>query len=489
MSVPDTLTVPVAALPEARAAAQPDAPAIADDAVALDNAAFADRVARAAALLARLGVGAGDVVAIALPNRVELVVSLFAAWRLGAAATPVNPSLTRAEMQYQVDDAHAKVVIGDGLELGAPVVEVGALADEPPLHAAPVEVPSDALALLIYTSGTTGKPKGVMLDHANIAAMCDMTRVALGVTAADHSLLVLPLFHVNGIVIGSLMPLLAGGRVTIAGRFSPKTFFGLVERIRPTYFSAVPAIYAMLTSLPEAETADTSSLRLVVCGAAPMPAELIARVESTLGVVLVEGYGLSEGTCASTLNPYDGVRKPGTVGLPLAGQGVRVVDDLGRPLRQGERGEVVIRGANVMRGYLNRPADTAKTIVDGWLHTGDVGIFDEDGYLRIVDRIKDMIIRGGENIYPKEIETALYGHEGVLEAAVVGRPDDVLGEVVVAYVALRPGTEVSVDQLHDLCAEQLAKYKRPVLIEVLNELPKNPVGKIDKPALRSLAPE
>jgi long-chain acyl-CoA synthetase len=486
MSVVDTLDVPLAALPDARAAAEPDASALADDVVTLDNAAFADRVARAAALLDRLGVGAGDVVAIAMPNRVELIIALFAAWRLGAAATPVNPALTPTEMQYQVDDAGAKVVIGDGLELDATVVDVDALAAEPSVHRAPVQPRPAALALLIYTSGTTGKPKGVMLDHANIAAMCDMTRAGLGITAVDHSLLILPLFHVNGIVVGTLTPLLAGGRVTVAGRFSPKTFFGLVERLRPTYFSAVPAIYALLTSLPEAATADTSSLRLVVCGAAPMPAELIARVERTLGVVLVEGYGLSEGSCASTLNPYDGVRKPGTVGLPLAGQDVRVVDHLGRPLPQGERGEVVIRGANVMRGYLNRPEDTAKTIVDGWLHTGDVGVFDEDGYLRIVDRIKDMIIRGGENIYPKEIETALYSHDGVLEAAVVGRPDDVLGEVVVAYVAVRPAAAVTVEELEALCAERLAKYKRPVAIEILGELPKNAIGKIDKPALRVL---
>jgi long-chain acyl-CoA synthetase len=487
MSVVDTLNVPLAALPEARAAAEPDASALADDAVTLDNAEFADRVSRAAALLDRLGVGAGDVVAIAMPNRVELIIALFAAWRLGAAATPVNPALTPTEMQYQVDDAGAKVVIGDGLELDATVVDVDALAAEPSIHRAPVEPRPAALALLIYTSGTTGKPKGVMLDHANIAAMCDMTRAGLGITAADHSLLILPLFHVNGIVVGTLTPLLAGGRVTVAGRFSPKTFFAHVERIRPTYFSAVPAIYAMLTSIPEAETADTSSLRLVVCGAAPIPAELIARVEDVLGVALVEGYGLSEGSCASTLNPYDGVRKPGTVGLPLPGQQVRVVDQLGNPVPQGERGEIVIRGANVMRGYLNRPEDSAKTIVDGWLHTGDVGIFDEDGYLRIVDRIKDMIIRGGENIYPKEIETALYSNDGVLEAAVVGRPDDVLGEVVVAYVAVRPAAAVTVEQLEALCAERLANYKRPVAIEILDELPKNAVGKIDKPALRELA--
>ena len=486
MSASQIVNVPLAELPEARAGAEPHSPAVADEAITLDNAAFADRVARAAALFDRLGVRAGDVVAIAMPNRVELIIALFAAWRLGAAVTPVNPALTPTEMQYQVDDAGAQVVIGDGLELDATVVNVDALAAEPSAYRASADIRPDSLALLIYTSGTTGKPKGVMLDHANIAAMCDMTRAGLGITAVDHSLLILPLFHVNGIVVGTLTPLLAGGRVTVAGRFSPKTFFGLVERVRPTYFSAVPAIYAMLSSMPEAETADTSSLRLVVCGAAPMPAGLIARVEDVLGVALVEGYGLSEGSCASTLNPYDGVRKPGTVGLPLPGQEVRVVDHLGNPVAQGERGEVVIRGANVMRGYLNRPEDTAKTIVDGWLHTGDVGIFDEDGYLLIVDRIKDMIIRGGENIYPKEIETVLYSNDAVLEAAVVGRRDDVLGEVVVAYVSIRPGEAVTVEELEALCAERLAKYKRPVAIEVLHELPKNHVGKLDKRALKQL---
>ena len=208
---------------------EPHAPALADDAVTLDNAAFADRVARAAALLDRLGVRAGDVVAIAMPNRVELIIALFAAWRLGAAATPVNPALTPTEMQYQVDDAGAKVVIGDGLELDATVVDVDALAAEPSADRAAADIRPDSLALLIYTSGTTGKPKGVMLDHANIAAMCDMTRAGLGITAVDHSLLILPLFHVNGIVVGTLTPLLAGGRVTVAGRFSPKTF-SAVER-------------------------------------------------------------------------------------------------------------------------------------------------------------------------------------------------------------------------------------------------------------------
>ena len=223
-----------------------------------------------------------------------------------------------------------------------------------------------ALALLIYTSGTTGKPKGVMLDHANIAAMCDMTRAGLGITAADHSLLILPLFHVNGIVVGTLTPLLAGGRVTVAGRFSPKTFFALVERIRPTYFSAVPTIYAMLTSLPGGRDGRhvVAALRRVRRGADAGRAD--RRVEDVLGVALVEGYGLSEGTCASTLNPYDGVRKPGTVGLPLPGQEVRVVDAARRPRPAGRarrgrhpRRQRDARLPQPARGHRRRRSSTA----------------------------------------------------------------------------------------------------------------------------------
>ncbi len=473
-------------LPDERARAHPDAPCVADDDVQLDNAAFLQRVQRAAAVLADRGVGPGDVVAIVLPNRAELVVSLFATWRLGAAATPVNPVLTRTEMQFQIDDAASKVVVGTvELQLDGEVLDVGALnAEGSEPGPDPADVAATDLALLIYTSGTTGKPKGVMLDHANLLSMCESARDALHISSDDHSLLILPLFHANGIVAGTMTPLLAGGQVTIAAKFSPKTFFSLVSAARPTYFSAVPAIYAMLSALPENADVDTSSLRLVVCGAAPMPAELIQRVEERFGVVLVEGYGLSEGTCASTINPVDGVRKPGTVGPAMPGQEVAILGEDSTHLPQGERGEVILRGPNIMRGYLNRPEETARTLVDGWLHTGDVGYLDEDGYLVLVDRIKDMIIRGGENIYPKEIESTLYTHDGVLEAAVIGRADDVLGEVVVAYVALRPEADATVEDLHALCLEHLAKYKQPVLIELMDELPKNPVGKIDKPTLR-----
>ncbi|MGW9031128.1 class I adenylate-forming enzyme family protein [Streptomyces sp. NPDC055722] len=476
----------ISELPDARAARNPTGLCIADDHQRLNNQDFLARVRNAAAALRARGIGAGDVVAVILPNRLDLVVIMFAAWRLGAAVTPVNPGLTDAEARHQVEDSAAKMVVTDDSARVVGTLDVAAVTDAPLTAEDPAAgaVASDSLALIIYTSGTTGRPKGVMLDHANLAAMCRMIIDGVGLDETDHSLLVLPLFHVNGIVVSVLSPLLAGGRATVAGRFSTSTFFDLVERVRPTYFSAVPAIYAMLVALPDEIRPDTSSLRRVICGAAPMPAELIARFENRFGVPIVEGYGLSEGTCASTLNPPGGPRKPGTVGLPLPGQTVAVMDGEGNLLDDGSTGEVVVRGPNVMRGYLGLPDETARTVVDGWLHTGDVGRFDADGYLVLVDRIKDMIIRGGENIYPKEIENVLHTHPAVLEAAVVGAPDPVLGEVPVAHVVPLPGAAVAADELIEHCRGSLARIKVPVTVFVTDALPRNPVGKIDKRRLR-----
>ena len=473
-------------LPHGRALVDPLGPALADDDGALDNAALLARTESAASVLTAHGVGEGDVVAVLLPNRVDLIIALFAAWRLGAAVTPINPVLGDAEARYQLTDAGARVVVTDTeRDLGVPALTPAALA-EGEATGLPERRPrpDSDLALLIYTSGTTGNPKGVMLTHANLDAMTASFAEWFELGAEDHSLLVLPLFHANGIVLGTLTPLRAGGRVTITGRFSRDRFFDDVERVRPTYFSAVPAIYALLSTLPDDIRPDTSSLRFGVCGAAPMPVEAIERFEHRFGITIVEGYGLSETTTASTINPLRGPRKPGTVGLPLPGQRVDVVDAEGRPVPVGERGEVVISGPVVMAGYLGRPEETARTIVDGRLRTGDIGCFDEDGYLRIVDRIKDMIIRGGENVYPKEIENALYAHPDVHEAAVVGRPDDVLGEVPVAFVSLVPGSTASAPELSAHAARLLARFKQPEVIEIVAEIPKNPVGKIDKPALR-----
>jgi long-chain acyl-CoA synthetase len=486
-----TIRSDLARLPFAREAADPHGPCLTDDRGSLDNAAFAAAVRRLAARFASLGVSPGDTVAVMLPNCSEIVTTMFAAWAGGAALTPINPTLTDAEVRYQLEDSMATVVVGDdragdlARSVGAHWVDVehvhaGSRASAPEVDA---KAAVDDFALVIYTSGTTGKPKGVLLDHANLEAMSASVIDAFFLTAADTSLLILPLFHVNGLVISVLSVLRAGGSVVVAPRFSATTFWDLVETHRPTFFSAVPTIYAVLDAKTERQV-DTSSLRFVICGAAPMPAELITRFEERFGVPVVEGYGLSEGSVASTVNPVGGPRKPGTVGMPLPGQEVEVVSSAGEPQPQGERGEVVIRGANVMRGYLGKPQETAKVVRDGWLHTGDVGYLDPDGYLVLVDRIKDMIIRGGENIYPKEIESALYAHPAVLEAAVVGRPDPVLGEVPVAFVATKPGLTVTSEELLAHCAASLARYKVPEEIQIRTDLPKNSVGKLVKGLLR-----
>ncbi|MGB3603814.1 class I adenylate-forming enzyme family protein [Gordonia sp. (in: high G+C Gram-positive bacteria)] len=478
--------LPIPALPRTRADAAPDAPALADDRLELNNSTFATTVDAAASRLHAAGVGSGDVVGLLLPNRVELVVAIFAAWQVGAAVTPINPALAPPEIDFQAHDAGCRVLV---VESGQPVPDITTVACDDLLKAdgtapTPVVVQPADLALLIYTAGTTGTPKGVMITHGNIDAMTSTFVTHFAFTEHDHSLLVLPLFHANGVVLGTLSPLRAGGRASIVGRFRTEEFFPAVEKYRPTYFSAVPAIYAMLTALPAEVVPDTSSLRFGICGAAPMPAELIERFESRFHVPIVEGYGLSETTTASAINPLDGPRKPGTVGPPLPGQRIRIVDASMTDVPVGQTGEVLIAGDVVMAGYLNRPEATAETIVDGWLRTGDVGRFDDDGYLRLVDRVKDMVIRGGENIYPKEIEEQLYRVDDVFEAAVIGRPHEILGEVPVAYVSLRPGGSSTAESLLEDLRINLAPVKLPVEILFLDEIPKNPVGKIDKPTLR-----
>jgi long-chain acyl-CoA synthetase len=476
-------------LPWRRPSAYDQLPAVRDTRQDLTYAGFGAWADAVAEQFAGYGVGPGSVVAVMLPNRVELLVVLVAAWRLGAAATPLNPMFTAHEADYQINDADAAVVVNAGPTApngGRPSIAVDDLRRT---RRGDRTLPTPAteagdLALLIYTSGSTGRPKGVMLSHGNIGAMATMMAEHLKITGADHCLLILPLFHVNAICISFLTPIAVGGQLTVLERFQPLDFLASIEHYRPTYFSAVPTIYSHLVSQPSDVVADTSSIRFAICGAAPASTELLAATEERFGIGLVEGYGLTEGTCASTANPVDGERKAGTVGVALPGQRIAIMAPDGTVVPTGERGEVVIQGANVMQGYLNRPEATADALGDGWLHTGDVGILDSDGYLRIVDRIKDMIIRGGENIYPKEIETVLHGHPAVLEAAVVGAPHALYGEVPVAVVALYPDQLVEVDALLELCRTKLTKIKVPVAIHLVEAIPKNPVGKPDKPAIR-----
>lgn len=458
---------------------------------------YAETDARARAVaqqLAERGIGAGDVVALMLENSVELLVGILATWLLGAAATPINPTFTERELGYQLADSHAKLLIVDahapaaaGLSIAR--LDVAAMRDTSHAAAAGVAVPTpatpaDQLALLIYTSGSTGQPKGVMLDHANLHAMSEALAAHTDITAEDRALVVLPMFHVNAICVSWLAPMLVGGSTVVMARFTPTGLLEAVERFRPTYFSVVPAILAKLVELPAGTVGELSSVRFVICGAAPVSAELLQLSADRFGLHIIEGYGLTESTCASACIPLAGPHKLGTVGPALAGQRIVVTDAAGNPMPAGERGEVRISGPTVMRGYLGRPEATAETIVDGWLRTGDVGVLDDDGYLRIVDRIKDMIIRGGENLYPKEIETHLAAHPAVPESAVVGAAHARLGEVPVAYVVLLPGATATPAELLGHCAAGLMKVKVPVRLEIVDDLPRNPVGKVDKPALR-----
>jgi long-chain acyl-CoA synthetase len=481
-------TMTFASLPDRRADLDPTGPAVSDGTRSFTNAGLLERVRAASRHLHELGVGAGDVLALKLRNRVEFVVLLFACWRLGATATPVNPSLTDAEVTRQLEAPGARLLIVEDVVSspnGGATLAVRNLYATGPGWDGPPLVDASTLALLIFTSGTTGVPKGVMLDHANLDAMAEMGRRALHVGPADRCLLILPLFHVNGIVVSVLMPLLAGASVVIAERFDPNTFFDTVEHHRPTFFSAVPTIYNMLAALPDDVTPDTSSLKFGICGAAPASADLLVQFETRYGFPLIEGYGLSEATCASAVNPVAGERRAGTVGIAFPGQQIRIVDANGADVATGLDGEVIIAGPNVMRGYLGRADEAARVIVDGWLHTGDVGHLDTEGYLTLVGRSKDMIIRGGENIYPKEIEDVLTSDPTVLEAAVIGVPDDKWGEIVAAYVQPRPGRTINPEALYALCARKLAGYKRPTSITVMDAIPKNAVGKTDKAPLRA----
>jgi acyl-CoA synthetase (AMP-forming)/AMP-acid ligase II len=384
--------VTAATIPEERAMRDPRGACVADEHTELDNAAFAQAVTGVAAVFAAAGLRRGGVLAIMLPNRVELVTGMFAAWRLGAAVTPVGPGLTAHEARQQIEDAAATLVLADEdatTVLGdIPQRIIGVEAVTAPARPAlPPALVSDlgTLALLIYNGGKPGLPKGVMLDHANIGATAELVVDWLEMDGATRCLLVPPLSQVSGIMVSIVSPLLAGGSVFIAGRFDAGGFWATVEGVRPTFFSAVPAIHANPAPRPVVQP-DTRSLRYVIRAAALMP-PLIGEFEQSFGVPVVAGYGMPECTACCTLDPLRGPRKPGSVGLPLPGVGVRVVDASGRQLPAGEPGEVVVRGPNVMRGYLRRPDESADALRGGWLHTGDVGRFDEDGYLTLADRV------------------------------------------------------------------------------------------------------
>jgi long-chain acyl-CoA synthetase len=485
---------------DARAAALGDRLALVFGERTWTYAEFTDDARRIAAGFAAAGIGRGDRVGVLLLNRPEYLQVLAGCWIRGAVAVPINTMLKTAELTHILADSGARgLVVGERFRKTAaeirrdlPDLATTWLLDQtadgfvpfPDLLAAPPAptldkpAPTDPAAI-VYTAGVTGRPKGAVLTHRNLLVNAGQIAAATRMTEADRALCVLPLFHVNALLVSWLAPWEAGGALVLMRGFSPREFFPAV-REGATVFSAVPTVYAILAALPPDLSHDLRGLRLCISGAAPLGAATQDAFERRYGVPIVEGYGLSEATCAVTITPPDGPRMPGSVGFPLPGQEVRVVDDDGTPRPTGEVGEVVVAGESVMAGYHGDPEATAQTLDGGFLRTGDLGRLDAEGRLVLVGRKKDMIIRGGENIYPVEVEQALLRHPLVREAAVCGVPDPIWGEQVVAFVVTSEASPVTADEIIAFCRVHLADYKCPGRVEFWQELPRSAGGDVRK---------
>ncbi len=349
----------------------------------------------------------------------------------------------------------------------------------------PVNVAEDDTAIILYTSGTTGNPKGAMLSHGNVYSNARDVSTYLGYRADDRIIATLPVFHVFALTVVVNAPLISGATVLLAPRFSPSEIFALAKEQQATVFAGVPTMYNFLYLLPEGKPEDFSTIRLAISGGASLPVALLHNFEQKFNVRVSEGYGLSEASPVTCFNPLDRERKAGSIGTSINNVENRVVDINGREVPVGEVGELVVRGPNVMKGYYKMPEETAMAIRDGWLFTGDLAKVDDEGYFYIVDRKKDMIIVGGYNVYPREVEEVLFAHDNIVEAAVVGYPDLNFGEAVHAYIVLKEESASTADDILAYCAKHMVKYKVPKVIEILDELPKNTTGKILRRSLKA----
>ena len=466
-------------------------------------AEFEAAVLRCGALLAAHGIRKGDVVSLLLPNSAEYIIGYFACWSLGALAGPVNSLLKAEEIAYVMSNSEAKAIlvhadflptvgnIRSNLPNLKAVIRFDEEADATKISSAKLAqlgIGSDDDAIIIYTSGTTGKPKGCLLTHGNVIANARQISEWLNFTEHDRLLTIMPLFHMNAVSVTTMSALYAGGSTVVSPKFSASRFWNIISDYQITSFGSVATMLSMLLSnypngVPEG--LKTDQLRFAMCGSAPVPAETLKRFEETFNCLVVEGYGLSESTCRSTFNPPDQRRRAGSCGIPI-GNEMRVVDDEDNEVADGQLGEIVLRGENILKGYYKNEAATATAFRNGWFHTGDIGYRDADGFYYIVDRKSDMIIRGGENIYPREIDEVLYGHPAVAAAATIGVPDVLYGEEVAAFIVLKDGVSCDADELIEFCRRRLADFKCPKTIRIVDEIPKGPTGKLLK---RELAKE
>jgi long-chain acyl-CoA synthetase len=474
----------------------PDALAVRLGEAELSYAGLDDRSARLAALLHAKGVEAGDRVGVMLPNVPEFPVAYYGVLRAGAIVVPMNVLLKRREIAFYLEDSGAKLLLAwhgfaaeaeaGAADAAAELVEVepAALAatlaelEPAPNHA---ETDGDDTAVILYTSGTTGKPKGAELTHANLGRNAEVSsRTTCEISAGDVVLGSLPLFHSFGQTVAMNASLSVGACLTLVPKFDPGEALATIERDRVTHFYGVPTMFGALLHHPERERFDASTLRTCITGGASMPVEVLRGFEDAFGAVVLEGYGLSETSPVACSNHPDRERKAGSIGTPIEGVEMQVVDEDDKPVAQGEVGEIVIRGHNIMKGYWQRPEATAEAMRGGWFHSGDMARTDEDGYFFIVDRKKDLIIRGGYNVYPREVEEVLYEHPKIREAAVVGVPHDEWGEEIGAAVVLMEDEELSPEEVSAYVKERIAAYKYPRVVWFLDDLPKGPTGKILK---------
>ena len=500
----------------ARTAEQhPDRRAVILDDLVLSYADLEHSVRQLSGWLRAQGVGVGDRVALMLPNVPSFPVLYYAALRLGAVVVPMNPLFKKREIAFYLEDSGAKLLVAlpgedaqvAAAQVGTQLLQIGPdglsayvdgeHATEPVLDI--VDRAGDDTAVLLYTSGTTGRPKGAELTFDNLQTNLDTVNATLLHLGPDDVIMgCLPLFHVFGMTCSMNTAFAVGSALTLIPRFEPDKVIGIMQRDRCTVFAGVPTMYGALLAAadgggaggsgPGASTPELPSLRTCVSGGASLPVELMRRFERTFACEILEGYGLSETSPVASFNRPDVGRKPGSIGVPVRGVEMKLAAPDGSdvdPTDPDAVGEICIRGENIMKGYWQRPEATAEAIdAGGWFHSGDLARKDEDGFYFIVDRKKDLIIRGGLNVYPREIEELLYEHEAVAEAAVIGVPHEELGEEIAAYVVLKPGTSASEADLVEHVRSQVAPYKYPRHVHLIDELPKGATGKILKRELR-----
>ncbi len=498
---------------------------------------FDKTVNRAANMLAENGIKKGDVVSLLMPNSAEYIVAYFACWKLGAIANPVNSLLKPEEIAFVIGNSEAKMLLVnsefqtaiDDIKNDLPNLQTVVNFDDAAKATAnftsdklpEINLKKDDEAIIIYTSGTTGKPKGCLLTHGNLIANARQITDWLGFGETDRLLTIMPLFHMNAVSVTTLTALYAGASTVVSPKFSASRFWQIVEDYKVTSFGSVATMLSMLLQRRSAETsgrgdAETiknfetenvdsgqlnekisaspplrvsashqNALRFAMCGSAPVPAEILRRFEETFDCLVIEGYGLSESTCRSTFNPPNKERRAGSCGKPI-GNEMKVFDENDREVSVNQLGEIVLRGENVFKGYFKNEAATLKAFQNGWFHTGDIGYRDADGFFYIADRKSDMIIRGGENIYPREIDELLFAHPAIESAAVIGVPDDLYGESVAAFVVLKKGETTSEEDLINFCKKHLADYKCPKTVHFVEDIPKGATGKLLKRELARL---